>query len=581
MANCEYVRRVCRLGLFALIFSVSQAVFGQDVSGYLEYQGRRETREEGGDVTGNQATLRVDADTPLGKPWLAQLSMGLGMTYYETTQDDLSQTGNRITGGARLRLLPRSIFPFEAFVDRFDSNIQGELTGPSYEQTRYGFVQTYTPSVGALYRFRYEHSDRTDEDRFVGAGESSTEEDRMTFELNRAFKNQSLNFSSDYDRIDRDVPETTNLRGVNVVRHQYSPGSTFSVNTLLSDVRTEIEQQTSFNRTEQTQFTSNAFWRPETAKPLLVTGSVLVSGFGNQSNGPKTENTLMTGSTTASYQIKPALSWRTSASLSENRNNTSERRTSLARTGLTFSPAAIPLKKWFYAYSLSGDVASRTDTAAQDTQEVATSLSHTLNRSRSMRGGTGGVSLSQQLFVVEDTADRREQGMNNSATADWSSRASRKSIYLRALATDNRRIDGTGIGFQMINFQANGSVQATRLSSWAGNATLQWTRNRDDVSTTPWLNSGSVNVVYRHERVFRIPLLRFSSELRLLTEDLALAREDEFTKDRRETAAWINRLDYLIGRSQITLRGQVSQVDGRQYQLLYLQVRRYFGRFAR
>ena len=66
MANCEYVRRVCRLGLFALIFSVSQAVFGQDVSGYLEYQGRRETREEGGDVTGNQATLRVDADTPLG-----------------------------------------------------------------------------------------------------------------------------------------------------------------------------------------------------------------------------------------------------------------------------------------------------------------------------------------------------------------------------------------------------------------------------------------------------------------------------------------------------------------------------------
>ena len=133
----------------------------------------------------------------------------------------------------------------------------------------------------------------------------------------------------------------------------------------------------------------------------------------------------------------------------------------------------------------------------------------------------------------------------------------------------------------MINFQANGSVQATRLSSWAGNATLQWTRNRDDVSTTPWLNSGSVNVVYRHERVFRIPLLRFSSELRLLTEDLALAREDEFTKDRRETAAWINRLDYLIGRSQITLRGQVSQVDGRQYQLLYLQVRRYFGRFAR
>ncbi len=580
MANCNKLHKVCRLGLIVLICSVSQAAFGQAVSGYLEYQGRREAREGGGNVTGNQATLRVDADTPVWKPWLAQFTAGLGLTYYETTQDDLSQTGTQVTGGARLRLLPRSIFPFEAFIDRYDSDVDGELVGPSYAQTRYGFVQTYTPSVGSLYRLRYEHSDRTDENRFEGAGESNTEEDRMTFELSRAFRNQTLNFSSDYDRIDRDVPETTNLRGVNVLRHQYSPGSTFSVNTLLSDVRTEFEQQASFNRTEQTQFTSNAFWRPETAKPLLVTGSVLASGFGSQSNGPETESTLLTGSATASYQLRPALSWRTSASLSESRNNASERRTSLARTGLTYSPGSIPLKKWFYAYSLSGDVGSRTDTAAQNTQEASASFSQTLNRSRNLRGGTGGVSFSQQLFVIQDTADLREQGMNNSATADWSSRVGRKSMYFRALASDNRRIDGTDIGFQMINFQANASVQATRLSSLAGNATLQWTRNRDDVSTTPWLNSGSVNAVYRHERAFRIPLLRFSSELRLLTEDLALAREDEIGTNRRETAAWINRLDYLIGRTQITLRGQVSRVDSRDYQLLYLQIRRYFGRFA-
>jgi len=580
VADCEYVRRVCRLGLIVLICSVSQAAFGQAVSGYLEYQGRREAREDSGDVTGNQATLRVDADTPLWEPWLAHFTMGVGLTYHETTVDDLSQTGTRVTGGARLRLLPRSIFPFEAFIERFDSNVEGDLIGPSYEQTRVGFVQTFTPTVGALYRLRYEHSDRTDEDRFVGAEDSNSEEERMTFEISRAFKNQSLNFSSDYDRIERDVPETTKLRGVNVLRHQYSPGSTLSVDTLLSDVRTEFEQQTSFNRTEQTQFASNAFWRPETAKPLLITGSVVASGFGNQSNGPKTQNSLLTASAIASYQLKPALSWRTSASLSENRNNESERRTSLARTGLTYSPGSIPLKKLFYAYALSGDVGSRTDTTTQDTREGAASLSHTLKRTRDLRGGTGGVSLSQQIFVVQDSVDRKEQGMNNSATADWSSRAGRKSIFLRALASDNRRIDGTGIGFQMINFQANGSVQATRLSSWAGNATLQWTRNKNDVAATPWLNSGSVNVVYRHERVFRIPLLRFSSELRLLTEDLALAREDEFSKNRRETAAWINRLDYLIGRLQLSLRGQVSQIDGRHYQLLYFQARRYFGRFA-
>lgn len=581
MTDGEYARQICRLGAFALMFLVSLPAFGQAVSGYLEYQGRKETREDRGDATGNLATLRVDADTPVWKPWLAQFTAGVGLTYYETTEEDLSHTGTQITGGARLRLLPRSIFPFEAFIDRFDSNVDGDLVGPSYEQTRYGFVQTYTPTVGALYRLRYEHSDRTDEDTFVGAADSNTEEDRAIFEINRAFKNNLVDFSSDYSRIERDIPETTNFRGVNVLRHRYSPGEAFSIDSLLSDLRTEYEQSATFNSTDQTQFTSNLFWRPGTEKPLLVSGSVLASGFANESNGRETENRLLTVSGAANYLLRPELSWRTSASVSQNQNNGVERRTSLARTGLSYSPAAIPLKKWSYGYALTGDVGARTDTNDVDAQEVSASLSHRLNRSGKLGRGTTGVSFSQQLFGLKDTADRRELGINNSATTEWSTREGRKSLVLRALASDNRRFDGIDTEFQMVNFQANGDIQATRLSSWAGNATLQWTRNADELSSSPWLMSGSVNVVYRHERVFRVPLLRFSSELRLLTEDLATGRQDEFTRDKRETAAWINRLDYLIGRTQVSLRGQVSEVDSKRYSLIYLQIRRFFGSFAR
>ncbi len=550
------------------------------MSGFLEYQGRRETTEDRGEVNVNLATLRLEGSMPVWKPWLAQLTGSLGLTYRETTDRDLSQTGTQVTGGARLRLLPRGIFPFEAFVERFDTRIDGELVGPNYQQTRYGFVQSFVPRSGALYRLRYEHADRTDEDRFVSGQDTNSEENRFGLEINHGFKNQLVNFTSDYNHIKRDLPETTNQRGVNVLRHRYSPTSTFSVDSVLSDVRSEDEREAISIRNEQTQFTSNLFWRPQTAKPLLVTGSVLASGLVSETTTSEVETSLLTASGSATVQLKRALSWRTSASLSQNRSQDTERHTSQARTGLTYSPGSIPVKKWFYSYSLSGDVASRTDTDTQDTQEALASLSHSLNRPGRLGRGNTNVIFSQQLFVLEDTADRREQGMTNSATADWYATTAKKSVTLRALASDNRRVDGSDIAFQLVNLQANGNVQASRLSSWSGNATLQWTRNSNATSTTPWLMSGSANLVYRHERVFRVPLLRFSSELRLVTEDLAVAREDEFSNDRRETVAWINRLDYLIGRTQISLRGQVSKVDNRRHDLLFLQVRRYFGRFA-
>ncbi|UCH46586.1 MAG: hypothetical protein JSU95_10700 [Betaproteobacteria bacterium] len=581
MTGCDYARQVCRFGVFVLIFSVTLPAFGQAVSGFLEYQGRRETREGRGEVNVNLATLRVEGATPVGKPWLAQLTGGLGLTYRDTRDGELSQTGTQVTGGARLKLLPQSIFPFEAFVERFDTRIDGELVGPNYQQTRYGFVQSFMPRSGALYRLRYEHADRTDEERFISGQDTNTEEDRLGLEINQGFKNQLVNFTSDYNRIKRDLPETTNQRGVNVLRHRYSPVSTFSIDSILSDVRSEDERETSFVRNTQTQLSSNLFWRPQTAKPLLVTGSVLASGFVTETAATEGETSVLTASGSATYQLKPALSWRTSASLSQNRSQDTDRRTSLARTGLTYSPGSIPVKKWFFAYSLIGDVASRTDTETQDTQEALASLSYSLNRPGKLGHGNSNVTFTQQVFVLEDTADRREQGMTNSATADWYATTARRSVTLRALASDTRRIDGSEIAFQLVNFQANGNVQASRLSSWSGNATVQWSRNSNDASTTPWLMSGSVNLVYRHERVFRVPLLRFSSELRMLTEDLAVAGEDEFSNNRRETVAWINRLDYLIGRTQMSLRGQVSQVDGRDYSLLFLQVRRYFGRFAR
>jgi hypothetical protein len=580
-ANCDRLRLVCHVGVFVLICLASRCAFGQQsVSGYLEYQGRQETRADRGNLNSHYTTLRVDTDSPLWKPWLAHLTMGLGLTYQNTREEEFSQTGTEITGGARLRVLPLSIFPFEAFVERYDSRIEGEVVGPSFAQTTYGFSQLYRPRPGSRYQLRYRHTDREDEGTlFVGRGSNSVE-DQITFALNRSFKNQLIDFDSDYTQIEQDNPARSDSRGVNVLRHRYSPGTTFSVDTLLSDVRSEFEQQLNSNRTEQTQLSSNAFWRPQSAKPVLLTGSVLASGFNFSNNGQETENRQLTLSGSSSYQATPSLSWRSSASASESRNASSSRRNSFLRTGLAYSPSEIGLGKWAYRYSLSGDIAARTDSGAENAQEVSSGLSHSVRRPFPVAGGAAGVSLSQQYTFLQDTIDRKQQSLVHTFTSDWSASGAKRTMFLRALASDNRRTDGTGIAFQMVNLQANGSVQATRVSSWTGSASLQWTRNSNDTATSPWLNSGSANLIYRNERVFRVPLLRFSSELRFVTEDVVLFRANVFNESRRETAAWINRFDYRIGRAQVSLRGQISQVDGDDYSLVFLQLRRYFGRFA-
>ena len=51
-----------------------------------------------------------------------------------------------------------------------------------------------------------------------------------------------------------------------------------------------------------------------------------------------------------------------------------------------------------------------------------------------------------------------------------------------------------------------------------------------------------------------------------------------FETEPRATWSWSNRFDYTIGRVQLSLRGLVSEVDGRGYRSVFFHARRYFGR---
>lgn len=567
--------------MLVLLCSTMQARPQPALSGYLEYQGRRERREEQGNSYVNLATVRADVSTPLGESWLADLTAGLGLTFSETSLDGLSQSGSDVTGNARLRALPRSRIPFEAFVERRNSQVDGELAGPNYSQTLYGFTQAFLPSAAERYALTYQHTDRDDDRPDQTPATSRTSDDFISLAMNRTFSRHQLDFNSDHDRIERDNPLQTDRRDVNVLRHRYTPDPSLSVDNLVSLVGSRVQFDSVGVRSSQSQANSSLFWRPATAKPLLVTGSVLASGFETSNDTAQSENLLLVLSAGANYQVSAALTARASASYSENRASTAQVRSSLVRSGLTWSPGDIALSTWTYRYAVSGDVGVRGETVAEDAQEGVATLSHGVSRSDRLWGGTQGISLTQEVSALHDTIGRNEDRLTHTAALDWSTLGDSSSAFVRAFGSDNRMIDGEASGFQMGNLQASGSQQVSRFSSWSGSLTGQIVRNVAPGMNSPWSRSASVDITYRHEKVFSVPLLRFSSQLRVLTDDFITAFNDRVATQRRETISWTNRLDYTVGRTQLTLRAAMSEVEGRRYELLHFQLRRFFNGMPR
>ena len=67
----------------------------------------------------------------------------------DEARDTEDRSGVLTTGNARLKLFPASRFPFEAFVERTDSDTDGDLTGLDLETTRYGVPLAYEANMSS------------------------------------------------------------------------------------------------------------------------------------------------------------------------------------------------------------------------------------------------------------------------------------------------------------------------------------------------------------------------------------------------------------------------------------------------
>ncbi|MFO1352088.1 MAG: hypothetical protein U1F68_15980 [Gammaproteobacteria bacterium] len=413
------------------------------VWGHLGYSYRFDQVEGGNDVMEHSEFLRVNTSTYVWEPWVALFDASLGLEFTQTDEESRERSGTFVSGSARIRLFPFSRFPFEAFVERTQDNIDEDLFGSDAQTTRYGVIQRYNSEGGTGYRFRYEHSERTfDQDNLQL--EEIDNDDIAELDLSRSFGNFSIDWNNLYNRHQDEESGDESTRIDSILRHRYFPGPTFSVDGQLSYFTEDFDERgvtRSFDRWELSEY---AFWRPETQKPLLVTGALRYIDTTAGIDPFEINARSMTGSLGISYQISPRwqITGDVSATLTETRNGNTTNNFGNLEARYTSDN----LELGNFNYNWFGSVGLRYEDDEQDSviSETA-SLGHDISRTFRIGDSSAvGLRFSQSLSAIEDNLGRSTQLLDHNLSLTWNRQSDSSSTFVGLNASDSRTLGGGG-----------------------------------------------------------------------------------------------------------------------------------------
>jgi len=528
----------------------------------------------------NTSSLMLQAASFLWEPWIATVNSNLTLSYINRQNDDDSNTGQNINGGINFNIFPQSHFPIQAFFNKSNSLVEGDLLEQDLTTTEFGFSQGYfTKAI----RFNMNYRRILDEDDSTNTSfnNSATEdiEDALDLSLSTTLGDHDIEATSRFSFIQRDRPPVRNDQMLYVVRHNYRPGNNLTVNNLFTYSDRIIEQSPGAE-TDVTavQFNSNAFWRPQSQKNLQVTVSTLLQGNGDTQESELGVFDSARLSAQASYQWNPFLNFRAQGNFS--RSDESNR--TAQQIGANYSPADRELFGFRHAYNLSVNGVNITEDSNPGRQQLTIHGGHFFSRHYPV--AIGGISLTaaQRAATILDSEGKLDRTLTHTLGTGWNATTNNSTNVLSLRLSDTRRFsnDRDELGQQLANLQLSRNHQLNRYSSINGNITLQANRalNNNSGGSNTTFNS-SVLLNYNHSQLFGVPRLRLRSEIRYLSDSLFVAINSDGLNDQdRNDIYWQNRLDYDIGRLSFRLSGNIGQSNGKFNNSLFLLVRRDFGR---
>ncbi|NMM05023.1 hypothetical protein [Polaromonas sp.] len=572
------------------------------IGGAVSYDLRRDTV---GDQTRTQhgfsTTLNASTQTFIWQPWFSQLTGNVGLTFAKSSSDsNATEFGNSnsnksrnviLTGGGQLSILPQSRFPFEAHFNRNDSRISSQLAiGNGYASQRYGFSQHYTQSQGdSMFGW-----DRSTQDSDLNGRD---QQDSWQLSISHALQNQRMQLIGNRSVNTHEDTDESAVQNNLTLQHSYTPSSSLSVESMSNISRSNYHLVSGDNNTRITQLSTLAFWRPDD-QPLTVTGGARLftlasdstgfrdTSFGFDGNSAGARNSNANVNLGINYELSRFTRLNAGANVNLITTNGLRSNNTNQTIGATYQPDFTELGKFRYNWS-AGSSFTNTTGSEEASRQVSLQLSHGLSRSFTVSPiSTVSMDLSQSVAAVASSGNSNRTTLSDgtfsedsgstlrlthSGSLSWNISKEPGDAMIRLSASDSRTVSGRKEFFQLINLQASSNLPTGEYSSWTGNLTIQGVRQEFAIlgNTTElgilqqnsseqhgFVTTSGGSLTYQHQRVFGVRRLRFVSDLRLNSQALLplLGGPQD-----QETAAWENRFDYSIGRTQLRLNMLIAR----------------------
>jgi len=562
--------------------------FHPSLGGSVDYTLRR---DKVGSVksTSNALTLAVNAGADVNsfiwQPWFAQVNGGVGISTYlsETNNyagDNTSSnqsSSNVITGKVALDVLPLSRFPFNANYQKDDNRQNVGIASPTSatQNTHFGMSQQYrTLSGQTSYAANY------NQNLWEGAYFGEANQKQLGLDMKTVLsQNQDLTISGLRTLNGSSVNNQSTSSNTLVANHNYRPSASVTVQNMFNTGKTDSSFSQGVDKNDFTQLTSFASWM-SSERPLTITGNARLAKINNSSSTatptltPTMQQSSASAGIGANYQASRQVRTYGNANinLNDDQINGTQSKSSSESAGAEYISDLIDWGTYQYGKHVSGSIFNNT-AAPNSTQGTTLSAGHNLSRSKLYSSQIRfDTKADQTASATKSTHSPASTSLSHTGSLGWTIPSEQGTTMLRLNASDMRNVSGPQNFYQLVNFQASRSETMTRNSSLSGDVTIQATRQGTGTAPRTSSNTTSATVNFAQQRIFGIPHLDFTSELRIYGNGLPVAVGPQTEASR----SWSNHLGYSIGRLELMTEANFAESNHINQSTLLFRARRSF-----
>ena len=532
----------------------------------------------------NQNLLKANIDNTffIWRDWFVTGSSSLALTQDQTMTEGSSSSTFSSTGQLGFSVLPQSSTPFGFSYTRSDSKVESDLklfTGANAASLDDSVVSDswvmHQSLVGKRYRLRLRYSDDQFNSSLRGKYGSSNIGLLGVFRSKSGVLRASVtqNDGTTYNKVDRKSLITR-------VSHSYTGFQQTAISTVLSSNNTQqslLASGSSGNVANYdvtlNQASVTLIWRSLNKRLTVTNGfrflgmdSVVSSSLGEVSNSSLAANLGL------AYRFTQNLTANMDSSRVINESSGGDSTVAQDRVGLQYRSNRIELGDYDYDWRASADLNRREDDGRKS-NSASFSLGHGLGRRWDFARAQRVYLRGSQDYSISSQVNRERQRLGHRVSLGWKQGLTGISRRMQVQISDQRDI-GSETVLQTVSADVDQQMQLTRRIKLNGSLNYQLT-NYQYAGSSGEISSSDTSVAsmdagLSYMNPFSVAGLMFTSNYRYTQSVVALQ------SDLTAQQAWNNKLNYRVGKIDVSLQYLYNEARKISYNSVYFSVRRVF-----